>query len=130
MDLGIEEVVLTLEDGLRSAPQHLNLQAAGQGPAQRDSLSCWLEGLLQALQHLATEGRTPQLAAPPGFSPCPPMLGVSGGQWNVWGNLCQLGSLGAVMSVGCSGVEAWAPGFSVWVESGKMSAWGPGAAGS
>lgn len=58
MDLDIEETVLTLKDGLRGAPQHLNLQTMGQGPAQRDSLSCWLEGPLQALQHLGREGRT------------------------------------------------------------------------
>lgn len=105
MDLGVEEAVLTLKDGLRGASQHLNLQATGQGPAQRDSLSCWLEGLLQALQHLGTEGRTPQFAAPPGFSPWPPVSGVPGGPWNVWGSLRQLGSLGTVRSVGYSGAE-------------------------
>lgn len=123
MDLGIEKAVLTLKDGLRGAPQHLNLQATRQGPAQRDSLSCWLEGLLQALQQLGTEGRTPQFTAPPGFSPWPLVSGFSGGQWNVWGSLHQLGSLGTVRSVGYSGAEAWAPGFSVgWgggVESGQ-----------
>lgn len=40
VDLGIEKAVLTLKDGLRGAPQHLNLQATGQGPGQRDFLSC------------------------------------------------------------------------------------------
>lgn len=73
MDLGIEEAVLILKDGLRRATQHLNLQATGQGPAQRHSLSCWLEGLLQALQRLGAEGRTPQFIALPGFSPWHPV---------------------------------------------------------
>lgn len=77
-DLGIEEAVLTLEDGLGGAPQHLNLQTPGQGPAQRDSLSRWLQGPLQTPQHLGTEGRTPQLATPPGFSPWPLVSGFPG----------------------------------------------------
>lgn len=77
-DLGVEEAVLTPEDGLGGAPQHLNLQTTGQGPAQRDSLSCWLEGPLQTPQHLGTEGRTPQPAALPGCSPQPLALGFPG----------------------------------------------------
>lgn len=106
VDPGVEEAVLPLKDELRGAPQHLNLQAMGQGPAQRDSFSRWLEGLLQALQHLGTEGRTPQFADPLGFSPWPPVSGFPGGQWNVWGSLHRLGSLGTVRSVGYSGAEA------------------------
>lgn len=52
MDLCIEEDVLTLKDELGGPSQHLDLQARGQSPLQRDSLSYWLEGLLQAFQHL------------------------------------------------------------------------------
>jgi len=60
MDLCIEEDVLTLKDELGGPSQHLDLQARGQSPLQRDSLSYWLEGLLQAFQHLGRNGRTPQ----------------------------------------------------------------------
>jgi len=107
MDQGIKEAVLTLKDGLRGASQYVNLQTTGQGPAQRDSLSCWLGGLLQALKHLETEGRTPQFAAALGLGPWPLMLVFPGGQWNV----DRLGPLSAVRTVGYSGAEARAPGF-------------------